>query len=361
MSQQIRFCRSFDGARLAYAVTGNGPPLVMTPFWFGHLELNWHSPVFRPWLDALSRDYALLRWDQRGCGLSDRDVADFSFEALVRDAQAVADAAGYQRFAMYGGNQGGAIAIEYAARHPQRVSHLALFNAYARGWLKRGLGRAFEEENDARLKLIEVGWEREEPYYRQMLASQHVAQGASQEELRHLTELVRQAVPARSLMALIRCMFAVDVTASAAALTCPVLVMHARSAPRVPFEEGRIVAGLVPGARFVPLDTSNNILLEREPAFKEFFAELRAFIPRSASAVSRERFAQLSARECEILERMAQGLDNAQIAAHLALSEKTVRNYISHIFDKLGVENRGQAIVLAREHGLGARGGAPAG
>jgi pimeloyl-ACP methyl ester carboxylesterase/DNA-binding CsgD family transcriptional regulator len=351
MNQQIRFCRSFDGTRIAYAVTGDGPPLVMAPHWFSHLELNWQSPVWRPWLEALSRDYKLLRMDERGCGLSDREVGDLSFEALVRDFEAVIDAAGYDKFALYGGNQGGAISIEYAARHPQRVTHLALFNAYARGWFKRGLPNAFEEENEARLKLVEHGWEREEPYYRQMLASQHIAQGASFEELHGLGELVRRAVPAKNLVRLIRTMFNVEVTASAAKLTCPVVVMHARDAPRVPFEEGRVLAGLIPGARLVLLETANNILLEREPAFREFFVELNNFIPPSRSGNS--LLATLTSREREVLDCMARGLDNWQIAAHLGVSEKTVRNNVTNIFDKLTVENRGQAIVLARNAGLG--------
>lgn len=361
MNQQIRFCRSFDGTRIAYAQTGEGSPLVMAPHWFGHLELTWQDAVWRPWLQALSRDYSLLRMDERGCGLSDRDVADLSFEALVRDLEAVADALGHQSFALYGTNHGGAIAIEYAARHPERVSHLVLFNAYARGWLRRGLPRAVEEENEARLKLIELGWERDEPYYRQLLASQHIAQSASAEELGKLAELVRWAVPVHNLVALIRCVFAIDVSAAATRVKCPVLVLQARAAPRVPFEEGRVIAGLILGARLVPLDTTNNILLEREPAFAQFFDELRAFLPSSARVAGRARFAGLTAREIDILERLAQGLDNAQIAAHLQLSEKTVRNYISQMFDKLGVENRGQAIVLARESGLGARDGSPRG
>ncbi len=355
MNQQIRFCKSFDGTRIAYAVTGNGPPLIKAPHWLSHLEYEWQSPVWRPWIDALSRDYALVRMDERGCGLSDRDLSDFSFEALVRDVEAVVDATGYERFALYGHAQGGAIAIEYAARHPERVSHLVLLNAYARGWLRRGLPRAVEEETEARLKLIELGWESDAPYYRQLFVSQHIPDGGSVEQLRSLGELFRRAAPAKNLIQLIRCLFNVDVSDSAARLTCPALVLHARGAPRVPFEEGRILAGLIPGARLVPLDTANNILLEQEPSFGKFFDELRAFVPRLPGAVSRERFAQLTVRETEILERMARGLDNAQIAAHLNLSEKTVRNYITHIFDKLGVENRSQAIVLARENGLGER------
>lgn len=355
MNQEIRFCRSFDGARIGYALSGYGPPLVMAPLWFGHLELNWQDPVWRPWLQAISTYYGLVRMDQRGCGLSDRDMSDFSFEAFVKDLEAVVEAAEHQRFALYGGTQGGAIAIEYAARHPERVTHLVLFNAYARGWLKRGLPQSFNEENEARLKLIELGWDRDEPYYRQMMASAHIAQGASMDELKALGEIARHAMSARSLIEIIRTMFNVDVRTSAAGIKCPTLVMHARAAPRVPFEEGRLLASLIPGARLVTLETANNILLEREPAFSRFLAELREFLPRSQAAQNRDCFRNLTNREADILVRIAQGLDNSQIAAHLGLSEKTVRNYVTQIFDKLGVENRSQAIVLALDGGLGSK------
>jgi DNA-binding NarL/FixJ family response regulator len=140
---------------------------------------------------------------------------------------------------------------------------------------------------------------------------------------------------------------------SAPNVRCPTLVLHARGDRRAPFEEGVILASLIPGARLIPLETSNHILLEHEPAFRQFFEELHAFVPRAAGHGERDKFPDLTLREAEILEHIAQGLDNAQIAAHLDLSEKTVRNHITHIFDKIGVENRSQAIVLARERGLG--------
>jgi DNA-binding NarL/FixJ family response regulator len=148
-------------------------------------------------------------------------------------------------------------------------------------------------------------------------------------------------------------MYLIDVCESATRVTCPTLVLHARDDRRVPFEEGRLFASLVPGARFVPLETENHILLSHEPAFRQFFEELEAFVPRPAGAGNAGAFPQLTAREAEVLERIARGLDNAQIAAHLGISEKTVRNNITHIFDKLAVENRSQAIVLARNSGFG--------
>jgi pimeloyl-ACP methyl ester carboxylesterase len=133
VNQQIRFCRSFDGARIAYAITGEGTPLVRAPHWLTHLEYEFESPVWKPWIEALSADYALLRMDERACGLSDWDVADVSLEAWVRDLEAVVDAAGLERFALLGHSQGSGIGIEYAVRHPDRVTQLVLLGGYAAG------------------------------------------------------------------------------------------------------------------------------------------------------------------------------------------------------------------------------------
>jgi pimeloyl-ACP methyl ester carboxylesterase/DNA-binding CsgD family transcriptional regulator len=350
VNQQIRFCKSFDGTRIAYAITGQGPPLVKAPHWLTHLEYELKSPLFGPWIRALSSGRTLLRMDERACGLSDWDVADMSFDAWVRDLEAVVDAAGFERFALLGHSQGASIAIDYATRHPERVSHLVLLGGYVRGWLKRGLPPEREAELQAQLKLIEVGWGRDDPAYRHMFSTQF-APGATLEQMNSMSELQRMSASPENALRLIRGFFNIDVRDRAPRVACPTLVLHARGDRRAPFEEGRLIAGLIPGARLVPLDTPNHILLEHEPAFRQFFDELNAFVP--GSRLAGEAFGDLTARETEILERIAQGLDNAQIAAHLGLSEKTVRNHITHIFDKIGVENRSQAIVLARNRGLG--------
>ena len=158
MQQQIRFCKSFDGTRIAYAVTGEGPPLVKAQHWLTHLEYEWQSPIWRPWISELSKRHRLVRMDARGCGLSDRGPERISFEDFVRDLEAVVDALGLERFALFGHSQGGAIGIEYAVRHPERVSHFVLLGAYARGWFKRGLPPERMEELEAQLKLVETGW-----------------------------------------------------------------------------------------------------------------------------------------------------------------------------------------------------------
>jgi pimeloyl-ACP methyl ester carboxylesterase/DNA-binding CsgD family transcriptional regulator len=345
--QQIRFCRSYDGTRIAYAVSGEGPPLVRAPHWLTHLEYEWQSAIWRPWISALSRRHTLVRMDERGCGLADRGVETISFEAFVRDLEAVVDAAGLERFALLGHSQGGPISIEYAVRHPERVSHLVLLGTYTRGWFKRSPERAGEFE--AQLKLVEAGWGRDDPSYRQLFASQFMP-GATLEQLRQMGELQRMSSHAADAVRIMRSFFNIDVSASAPRVACPTLVCHARGDLRIPFEEGRDLAAMIPGARLVPLESNNHILLDPEPAFRRMLEEVQAFLPGDGRS-----FPALTGREAQILEHIAQGLDNAQIAARLELSEKTVRNHITHIFDKIGVESRAQAIVLARERGLGQR------
>ncbi|HEX4330183.1 MAG TPA: alpha/beta fold hydrolase [Burkholderiales bacterium] len=348
--QQIRFCKGFDGTRLAYALSGTGPALVKAPHWLTHLEYEWQSPIWRPWIETFSRSRSFLRMDQRGCGLSSNEPAEISFEALVRDLEAVVDAAGLTSFALFGHSQGSAIAVEYAARHPQRVSHLVLLGSYARGAMKRELGPGNDDELQAQLKLIEVGWGRDDPSYRQMFSTQFIPSGTL-EQLNSMSELQRRSATPANAMRIISSLFSIDVSASAARLQCPTLVLHARRDRRVPYDEGVHLAGLIAGARLLPLETDNHIPLEQEPAFGQFFEALEEFLPRQPGGAA--AFAQLTAREGEVIERIARGLDNAQIAAHLDLSEKTVRNHITRIFDKLGVENRPQAIVMARDRGLG--------
>jgi len=352
MNQQIRFCKSADGVRLAYATTGTGPPLVKAPHWLTHLEYEGQSPIWRPWIESFSRSHMFLRMDERGSGLSSVDVAEISFEALVSDLETVVDAAGLERFTLFGHSQGSAIAVEYAARHPERVSHLVLLGSYVRGAMQRARSGAHLDELQAQLKLVEVGWGRDDPSYRQMFSTQFIP-GGTLEQINSLSELQRKSATPENAMRIISALFSIDVRESAARVGCPTLVLHARRDRRVPFEEGVQLASLIAGARLVPLETDNHVLLAQEPAFRQFFEELEAFVPCRPGGGQGTGFAQLTPREGEVLERIAQGLDNAQIAAHLGLSEKTVRNNITRIFDKLGVENRPQAIVLARDSGWG--------
>jgi pimeloyl-ACP methyl ester carboxylesterase/DNA-binding CsgD family transcriptional regulator len=353
MHQQVRFCTASDGVRLAYAISGNGPPLVRAPHWFTHLEHDWTNPAMRPWVEDLSRRYSLLRFDQRGTGLSDRDVPEISPEAHVRDIECVVDAAGFERFALLGPSQGAAFGIVYAARHPERVSHLIIYGGWARGWARRGGPPERIEQMETQVKLIEFGWGSDEPSFRQVFTTQFMPD-AGLGVIHAFNDLMPLTASARTAATIFRTNGLIDVQDEARRVKSPTLVVHGRGDARIPFEEGRIVAGLIPGSRFVTLETRNHLMTQDEPAWRDFLDAVAGFYPPRQQARADSAFPELTAREREVLELIAQGFDNAQIAARLELSEKTVRNNITHIFDKIQVENRSQAIVIAREAGLGA-------
>jgi pimeloyl-ACP methyl ester carboxylesterase/DNA-binding CsgD family transcriptional regulator len=351
MRQQVRFCTAHDGVRLAYAISGEGPPLVRSPHWFTHLEHDWTNPGLRHWVEDLSRRYTLLRFDQRGTGLSDREAPEISMEAHVSDLECVIDAAGFGGFGLLGISQGAAFAVAYAARHPERVTHLVLYGGFVRGWARRGSPPQLMEERETQIKLIELGWGRNEPSFRQIFTAQFMPD-APLEAIRGFNDYMPLTASAKTAAAIFANNGFIDVQDEARRIRCPALVLHGREDLRIPFEEGRLAAGLIPGARFIMLQTRNHILMPAEPSWREFLDALAAFYPPAPPAAG-QGFPGLTTREREILEFIAQGLDNAQIAARLELSEKTVRNNITHIFDKIGVENRSKAIVLARERGLG--------
>jgi len=358
-SQQIRFCSSRDGTRLAYAVCSSGPPIVRSLQWGTHLELDWHTPVWRAWLGALSRGNTLIRYDSRGCGLSDRDVADLSHERHLEDLEAVVQACGVERFALLGMTGGGPSAVTYAVRHPERVSHLVLYGSFLLGRIARSTTPELMEETVARLRLIEWGWGRDDTAYRQVYTTQFIPE-ATPEQFKTFNELLRRSASPANAHALLRELHGLDITALAPQVRCPTLVLHPRDDPAVPFEQGRALAAAIPNARLVSLASRNHLLLEQESAWATLLAELDAFLPRSSvgrsqADAARPRLDGLTAREHEVLELVAQGLDNRLIATTLHLSEKTVRNNVSTLLSKLGVHTRAAAIVAARDAGFGQR------
>lgn len=346
--QQIRFATSADGARIAYAESGEGIPLVRAGHWMTHLEWDWQTPVWGPFLQALSAGYHLFRYDSRGCGLSDRDVASVELDDFVADLEAVADAARLERFALVGASQGGAVAIAYAARHPERVTHLVLIDAFSRGTLVRAPDRA--DMIEAMARLVEEGWGQDNPAFRQMFTSQFWPQ-ATRAQADSFNEMQRLSCSPAYAARLVRSFVRLDASACLPHVRCPTLVMHCRGDTRVPFEEGRFIAAAIAGARFEPLDSANHMPMEGEPAYTRSLSLVREFI--SSGGAAQGLFASLSSRERDIVELLARGLDNAQIGAHLSLAEKTVRNNVSAVFAKIGAENRAQAIVRAREAGFG--------
>jgi pimeloyl-ACP methyl ester carboxylesterase/DNA-binding CsgD family transcriptional regulator len=352
-TQQIRFCTAPDGARIAYATVGSGAPLVRAAHWMSHLEFDWESPVSRPWVAELARNRTLVRYDERACGLSDWQVPEISFDAWVADLEAVVSAAGFARFALFGMSQGAAIAIAYAVRHPEIVTRLVIFGGFARGRSRRGPQHA--EEARLEMDLARIGWGRENPAFRRHFTSQFLPDGAL-EQIRWFDDLQRVSASPENAARIIEVSGGIDVTSLLPRVAVPTLVLHAREDARVPFDEGRLIASAIPGARFVSLDSKNHVLLESEPAWPRFWQEVRAFLGAGQAAGedrSASEFPDLTARERQVLELLARGLANDQIAERLGISAKTVRNQVSAVFDKLGVSTRAQAIVKAREAGLG--------
>jgi pimeloyl-ACP methyl ester carboxylesterase/DNA-binding CsgD family transcriptional regulator len=355
--QSVHFTSSFDGVRLAYAVAGRGHPIVRVPTWISHVEHDWHSPVMRHLVVEMASRHKLVNYDCRGVGMSERDVADMSFSAWVRDLQAVADAAGLERFAIWGISGAPAVAIAYAVRHPERVSHLVLCGGFCRGRLRRGAPPTELQKARVMLELIAQGWGTEELAFRQVFTSLMVP-GGTAEQWRWFTDMMRRATSPQTAQRMLRTWQAIDVSDIARRVRCPTLVLHARRDAIVPYEEGQLMASLIPGAEFVTLDSPNHVILKDEPAWPHLVAELRRFLPASEPADDAGPLVgvdDLTDREREVLELVAQGLGNDDIAQRLAISPKTVRNHITHIFEKLGATTRSQVIVRARRAGFGAR------
>ncbi len=275
--QQIRFCEAQDGVRLAYSRIGHGPPLIKTGNWMTHLEYDLESPIWRHLYRELAREHTLVRYDARGNGLSDWDVANVSFEAFVYDLEAVADEAGLERFALLGISQGCAVSIAYAVRHPERVTHLVLYGGYAQGWNRRARTDAEKEQGAAMLTLMRLGWGQENPAFRQLFTSQFIP-GATKEQADWYNELQRVSTSAENAVRNSQASGDIDVTELLGKVTVPTLVMHAREDVRVPFDAGRRMAAGIPGARFVPLQSRNHLILESEPAFGRFLEEIRTFL-----------------------------------------------------------------------------------
>src|SRR5688572_9266673 len=277
LKQEIRFCTARDGVQLAFSMIGQGPPLMKTGNWMTHLEFDLESPIWRHLYRELAKAHTLIRYDARGNGLSDRAVDEISFDAFVGDLEAVADAAKIARFALLGISQGCAVAIAYAVRHPDRVSHLILYGGYAVGWNKRVRSAAEKEEDAAMLTLMRLGWGKENPAFRQLFTSQFIP-GGTKEQADWFNELQRMTVSGEMAARLLTATSDTDVSSLLAQVRVPTLVLHARDEARVPFEAGRRMAAGIPGARFVALPGRNHLFLETEPAFGQFLEQVRAFL-----------------------------------------------------------------------------------
>jgi pimeloyl-ACP methyl ester carboxylesterase/DNA-binding CsgD family transcriptional regulator len=339
-----------DGMPVAWTSVGHGPPIVMcaTTYCFSHA---YRSRVLWGGVAALSKRNRVIVYDGRGTGLSDRRCDTPGLETGAADLEAVADAAGLRRFALLASVSGGQTAIRFAARHPDRVERLVLLGTRARGTLRSDPAPAALARFEATLAAIEAGWDGEHSAFRLMFVAQ-LWPDATREEYRELDAYHRALASGRTFAALLRANAEADVSDEARAIRCPTLVAHSRGDPLVPFAEAVRVAALIPGAELLPIDSAHNVPLAGDSERTRLSRAIDAFVRRGRQPADGD-VDGLTPRERTILELLARGLDNLQIAAHLGLSEKTVRNNIGPIYDKLGVENRGQAIVRARASGLG--------
>jgi pimeloyl-ACP methyl ester carboxylesterase/DNA-binding CsgD family transcriptional regulator len=351
----VRYCTTADGVRIAFEQLGSGPPIVKSSHWMSHLDEDRDSPLWRHWLSLLTDGRQLTRFDGRGSGLSEREPPALGFDGMVADLEAVADAAGLARFPVLGFCHGGPLAIAYAARHPERVSALVLCGTYSQGRAVRDPTPRDEAERKMLLQLIELGWGQDSPAYRQVFATRALPV-APAEALASYCAIQRASATAAQAQRLTQLFWHIDVTDLLARLCCPVLVLHARRDDLVPFSQGQLLAQRIPGARLVPLDSANHDLLENEPAWPVLADAVRAFLgEHGGQPLPRDGrdLASLTPRERAVLELIAGGLDNEDIAHALFMSEKTVRNHVSAIFAKLGFSSRSRLIVWARDTGLG--------
>ena len=349
--QRIRYLRTTDGVQLAWAEIGAGPTLIKAANWLSHLEYELESPAWSHWIRFFGDHFHFLRFDQRGCGLTDWDVEDLTNDRWIEDIAAVATAAGtIEPYSLLGISQGAGICVEYAVRHPERVSRLVLYGGYARGWARRG-DAAVEREFRAITEVIRMGWGKENPVFRRIFTARYMP-GASDAQLAWFDELCRRTSSGEMAARLLESRSEIEVSDLLGRITAPTLVVHARNDEVCPLAEGRRLAAGIPGAQFVELDSRNHILLENEPAWARFNDCVLEFMGVPAPAATDAVFERLTAREREVLVLITRGLGNADIAESLAISEKTVRNHISNMFDKLGVWSRAQAIVFARDRGF---------
>jgi pimeloyl-ACP methyl ester carboxylesterase/DNA-binding CsgD family transcriptional regulator len=337
-AQELGFCRSADGTRIAWAKHGTGPPLIIAACWLSHLQFDWQSPVWRHYLDEMGRFATVVRYDERGHGLSDRDVTDHSLEARIADLEAVVESAGYDRFALMGMSQGGPVTIEYAIRNPERVTRLLFYGSYAVAIRDRSpealeLRAAFEQ-------LIKVGWARPDSVFRRVFTSLMIP-GASEEQMSWLDELQRVSVSAEVAFTARQQRGLADVRDLLPRVAVPTLVLHSRDDRMNDFEEGREIASGVPGARLVPLESSNHIILADEPAWLVYLDEVETFL--AADRVAGRPGADLSVlspRELDVLRLVAEGQDNDEIGRALSISPRTVERHLQNTYAKLDVSGK---------------------
>jgi pimeloyl-ACP methyl ester carboxylesterase/DNA-binding CsgD family transcriptional regulator len=348
----IRFCTATDGTKLAVGTYGIGPPLVRAGTWLTHVEYDATSSQSAHWCEELARRHRYVVYDSRGCGLSDREVSELSLDVFVSDLEAVVDGLGLERFPLFGMSMGAPVAVAYAVKHPERVSRLVLHGGFYRSYISSNHpDPRVLEEADILVKSARLGWGTGSPALRQVFAAKFM--GESTEAQRQAFD-ERQRVTSTAEMAerYLRAMFALDVKDLAPHVTCPTIAFHSRDDQLIFFDQGRKLAALIPGARFVPLDSKNHVPFREEPAWQTVVAGLRPFLDDDAGPRAHAPVKELTARQLDVLRGIARGLTDKEIAGELSLSPRTVEMHVSRALAALESANRAEAVRRAAALGL---------
>lgn len=347
--QDIRFCSSADGVQLALALRGAGPHLLKAATWLTHIERDMESAHSRQWIDELSRKHTLVTYDMRGCGLSDRRASDISLDAWVQDLEAVADTLQVEKFPLLGISCGAAIAVAYAAKHPERVSRLILFGGYATSFFTTGNpDPKITDEAETLLKVAALGWGNGGHAFRQVFVSKFMP-NATQEQQHDFDEYQRLTATPEMASQCLRAMFNIDIREAAKRVSCPALVFHARNDQMILFDQGRKLASLIPGARLVPIESDNHVPFAGEACWPTIVQEMRVFLGESGDLAHNTT---LTSRQTEVLRMVSQGMTDKQIARGLALSPRTVEMHVGGALKLLKCATRAEAVHVATLRGL---------
>ena len=352
----IRFCRAADGTRLAYAIHGSGPPLVVVSCWLSHLQHDWQSPVWRHFLDELGEIATVIRYDERGFGMSDWNVDDFSLAPRLGDLEAILAANGLEQCALLGMSGGSGVALAFAIAHPERVSRLILYGTVC-GQPPPWTPEQWAQELTFR-SMIEVGWATEDPDFRRVFTRRFIPD-ATEEQMRWFDDLQRMSTSAHNALASRIARQEIDIVDGMDQITAPTIVLQAIGDRSTTFDNAVLVSSRIPGARLVPMESRNHILLADEPAWRVFMDEVTAFLEPERRAYEAARSSRrdrvvptedLTSRELDVLRLAAEGRTNEEIAEALTLSPRTVERHLSNVYGKLGVAGRAARAAAVAEY-----------
>jgi pimeloyl-ACP methyl ester carboxylesterase/DNA-binding CsgD family transcriptional regulator len=348
----IRFCTAADGAKIAVGTYGSGPALVRAGTWLTHVEYDATSPLSAHWCEELARRHRYVAYDGRGCGLSDREVRDLSLDVFVADLEAVVDGLGLGRFALLGMSMGAPVAVAYSAKHPERVSRLVIHGGFHRSYhSSTNPDPRVLEEADVLFKSARLGWGTGSPALRQVFVAKFMGESTAAQR-RAFEEQQRVTSTADVAEKYLRAMFALDVKEIASHVSCPTIAFHSRDDQLVFLEQGRKLAALIPGARFVPLESKNHVPFREEPAWRVIAAALRSFLDEEGGVRTPPPSKELTPRQLDVLRGVARGLTNREIARALSLSPRTVEMHVARALTALECANRAEAVGKSVALGL---------